>query len=102
MIGVRRSGMWGHVLSYQRPTSLSIIVIVGILSACAGRGPEVVTSIQYDGERRTITTRDVSCVRQPDDSVVILVSEGDVEWSACTSAVIARSRCSESGSATTT
>ncbi len=55
---------------------LLVVATACTLLSCAGGGPEVVTSITFDGEPRTITTRDVSCVRQPDDSVVILVSDG--------------------------
>ncbi|KRE26832.1 hypothetical protein ASG82_09930 [Mycobacterium sp. Soil538] len=53
----------------------TVVLIAGALSGCE-RGPEVETSIEFDGETRTITTSDVSCTRQPDESVVILVSDG--------------------------
>jgi Mycobacterium 19 kDa lipoprotein antigen len=39
------------------------------------RGPEVVTSIVFDGETRSITTTDVTCTKQPDGGLVILVQD---------------------------
>lgn len=51
------------------------VLILGVVTACGG-GPEVVTSIEFDGERHSITTSNVSCARQPDGSVVILVADG--------------------------
>lgn len=63
------------VLVARRCLLPAAALIVGTLASCTS-GPEVVTSIEFDGERRTITTQDVSCIRQPDDSVVILVSGG--------------------------
>jgi len=53
---------------------LTIPLLVSGLVGCQA-GPEVVTSIVFDGESRTITTSDVTCTRQPDGSLVILVSD---------------------------
>lgn len=65
-----------HVAVKRRRYVLpSAALVVGAVASC-GRGPEVVTSLEFDGERRTITTSNVSCARQPDDTVVILVSDG--------------------------
>jgi len=47
---------------------------MGGLVGCQ-RGPEIVTSIVFDGELRTITTSEVFCTRQPDGSLVILVKD---------------------------
>jgi lipoprotein antigen len=38
-------------------------------------GPAVVTSIVFDEENRTITTSNVTCTRQPDGGLVILVQD---------------------------
>lgn len=53
---------------------LAVAVLTGGLTGCE-RGTDIETSIEFDGERRTIVTTKVSCIRQPDESLVILVSE---------------------------
>jgi hypothetical protein len=45
-----------------------------MLSGCE-RGPEIVTSIVFDGVSRSITTPDVTCTRQPGGGLVILVQD---------------------------
>lgn len=45
------------------------------LVGCYHRGPQVETSIKFDGETRTITTNHVACIRQLDGGLVILVTE---------------------------
>jgi Mycobacterium 19 kDa lipoprotein antigen len=45
------------------------------LAAC-DRGPQVVTSIEFDGKRGSIETRDVVCTNQPTGGLVILVDGG--------------------------
>jgi hypothetical protein len=45
------------------------------LAAC-DRGPQVVTSIEFDGKRRSIETKDVVCTNQPTGGLVILVDGG--------------------------
>jgi hypothetical protein len=54
-----------------------ILVAVSLSGALAGcqRGPEVVTSIVFDGETRSITTRNVVCTKQPNGGLVILVQD---------------------------
>ena len=46
----------------------------GGLAGCQ-QGPEVVTSIVFDGESRSITTRKVSCTKQLDGGLVILAQD---------------------------
>ena len=45
------------------------------LVGCYHRGPQVQTSIEFDGEAHTITTSHVACIRQLDGGLVILVTE---------------------------
>jgi hypothetical protein len=49
-------------------------LLVGGLVGCQS-GPDIVTSIVFDGESRTITTPDVTCTRQADGGLVILVQD---------------------------
>jgi hypothetical protein len=49
-------------------------LLFGGLVGCQS-GPKVVTSIEFDGESRIITTSDVTCTRQPDGGLVILVQD---------------------------
>jgi hypothetical protein len=55
--------------------SVSTFVFVLLSSGLVGcdRGPQVVTTIEFDGASRSIATRDVVCTKQPDGGVVILV-----------------------------
>jgi hypothetical protein len=53
---------------------LTVLLLFGGLVGCH-RGPEIVTSIVFDGESRSISTADVVCTRQPDDGLVILVQD---------------------------
>jgi hypothetical protein len=50
------------------------MLLSGGLVGCQ-RGPEVVTSIVFDGDTRSITTTDVTCTTQPDGGLVILVQD---------------------------
>jgi hypothetical protein len=52
-----------------------VSAIVGVMLSGCQRGPEIVTSIVFDGESRSITTRDVLCTRQPGGGLVILVQD---------------------------
>lgn len=45
------------------------------LGGCYHRGPPVQTSIEFDGENRTMTTNHVACIRQLDGGLVIVVTE---------------------------
>jgi hypothetical protein len=61
----------------SRPCSASILVAVslsGVLAGCQ-RGPEVTTSVVFDDVTRTIITSNVTCAKQPDGGLVILVKE---------------------------
>jgi len=57
--------------------SVSTIVTVPLLGALIGcqQGPQVVTSIVFDGESRSITTTDVFCTNQLNGGLVILVQD---------------------------
>jgi hypothetical protein len=57
--------------------SVSTIVTVPLLGALIGcqKGPQVVTSIVFDGESRSITTTDVFCTHQLNGGLVILVQD---------------------------
>lgn len=50
------------------------VLLAGGLVGCQ-RGPQVVTSIVFDGETRSITTTKVICTKQPDGGLVILVQD---------------------------
>ncbi|MFG1933857.1 lipoprotein LpqH [Mycobacterium sp. NPDC048908] len=52
--------------------SLTAVWLVAGLVGCQ-RGPDIVTSIVFDGAVRSITTSEVSCTKQPDGALVILV-----------------------------
>ena len=56
---------------------MSTIVTVPLLGALIGcqQGPQVVTSIVFDGESRSITTTDVFCTNQLNGGLVILVQD---------------------------
>jgi hypothetical protein len=56
---------------------VSIVVVAPISSGLVGcdRGPQVVTTIEFDGATRSITTTDVACAKQPDGGLVILVQD---------------------------
>lgn len=55
-------------------TLLGALVLVG-LAGCH-RGSQVVTSIEFDGKSRTISTDDVTCTKQLDGGLLILVLGG--------------------------
>jgi hypothetical protein len=52
-----------------------VSTVVAVLLVGCQRGPEVVTSIVFDGETRSITTTDVVCTKQPNGGLVILVQD---------------------------
>ena len=56
---------------------MSTIVTVPLLGALIGcqQGPQVVTSIVFDGESRSITITDVFCTNQLNGGLVILVQD---------------------------
>jgi hypothetical protein len=59
-----------------RPMAGFVAVLVSVgLTACT-RGPQVVTSIEFDGKRRSIETTDVVCTNQPTGGLVIMVNGG--------------------------
>jgi hypothetical protein len=53
---------------------VTLLLSVGLV-AC-NRGPQIVTSIEFDGNHRTMETRDVVCTNQPTGGLVILVDGG--------------------------
>ena len=56
-------------------SALAMAVLVsGGLAGC-DKGPDIVTSIEFDGATRTITTPAVICTKQPDGSLVILAQD---------------------------
>jgi hypothetical protein len=59
-----------------RPMASFVAVLLSAGLVACNRGPQVVTSIEFDGDRRTIETRDVGCTNQPTGGLVILVSGG--------------------------
>jgi len=62
------------------PAARSMASVVGVLLSVAlvgcDPGPQIVTSIVFDGETRSIETRDVVCTKQFDGGLVILVKGG--------------------------
>jgi hypothetical protein len=56
--------------------SVSIVVAVLLSGGLVGcyRGPQVVTSIVFDGETRSITSADVVCTKQVNGDLLILVA----------------------------
>jgi hypothetical protein len=55
-------------------STLVSVLLSGGLVGC-DRGPQVVTTIEFDGATRSIATRDVVCTKQPDGGLVILVRD---------------------------
>jgi hypothetical protein len=52
------------------------VLLAGTLGGCARPREDIVTTIEFDGERRTISTANVTCTRFPDGGLVVLVSDG--------------------------
>jgi Mycobacterium 19 kDa lipoprotein antigen len=50
-------------------------LLMGIVVGCAP-GPNIVTTLVFDGQNRTITTNRVSCTNQADGRLLILVDGG--------------------------
>ena len=55
--------------------STAVVALLLALAGCAG-GPDVTTKLVFDGQRRTITTKKVSCTNQPGGRLLILVDGG--------------------------
>jgi hypothetical protein len=53
---------------------VAVLLSVGLVGC--DKGPDVVTSIEFDGKTRSFTTKKAVCTRQPDGGLVILVSDG--------------------------
>jgi hypothetical protein len=60
----------------DRPMASLVAVLLSVGLVACNRGPQIVTSIEFDGIHRTIETRDVVCTNQPTGGLVILVSGG--------------------------
>ena len=58
--------------------SMSSVVAVLLLIGLVGcnKGPQVMTSIEFDGKSRSIETKDVVCTKQLNGGLVILVKGG--------------------------
>jgi hypothetical protein len=50
-------------------------LLMGMVAGCAG-GPDIVTTLVFDGQNRTISTNRVSCTNQADGRLLILVDGG--------------------------
>jgi hypothetical protein len=59
-----------------RPMAGFVAVLLAVGLAACNRAPQVVTSIEFDGNSRTIETRDVVWTNQPTGGLVILVNGG--------------------------
>jgi hypothetical protein len=64
-----------HRLTARSVPALVTALLCWGLVGCYHRGPQVDTSIEFDGETRTIITNHVACIRQLDGGLVILVTE---------------------------
>ena len=59
-----------------RPMANFVAVLLSVGLAACHQGPQVVTSIEFDGKRRSIETTNVVCTKQPTGGLVILVDGG--------------------------
>jgi hypothetical protein len=53
-----------------------VAVLFSVGRVGCNRGPQVVTSIEFDGNSRSIATKDVVCTKQLNGGLVILVDDG--------------------------
>jgi len=63
-----------HARGHGRVSAAVVVLLLGGLVGCQ-RGPEVVTSIVFDGESRSITTTHATCTKQFDGGLVILMQD---------------------------
>jgi hypothetical protein len=63
-----------HTRGHGRVSAAAVVLFLGGLVGCQ-RGPEVVTSIVFDGESRSITTRHMTCTKQFGGGLVILAQD---------------------------
>jgi hypothetical protein len=61
-------------LTAHSVSTIISVLLSGALTGCQ-QGPQVVTSIVFDGETRSITTTDVVCTSQLNGGLVILVQD---------------------------
>jgi hypothetical protein len=59
----------------SRPLAQLTVALLSVALVGCQKGPEIETSIVFDGESRSIKTADVICTRQPDGGLVILVQD---------------------------
>lgn len=59
-----------------RPMAGFVAVLLAVGVVACSKGPQVTTSIEFDGNSRSIETRDVVCTKQPGGGLVILVNGG--------------------------
>jgi hypothetical protein len=58
-----------------RLAPIGAAVLTGMMVACS-HAPDIVTTLVFDGQNRTITTNKVSCTNQADGRLLILVDGG--------------------------
>jgi hypothetical protein len=56
--------------------SMIVAVLLSIEPAGCDHRPQTTTSIEFDGQSRSIVTQDVVCTKQPDGGLVIVVTDG--------------------------
>jgi Mycobacterium 19 kDa lipoprotein antigen len=59
-----------------RPMARIVAVLFSVGLVGCNQGPQVVTSIEFDGNSRSIATKDVVCTKQLNGGLVILVDDG--------------------------
>ncbi|MEN3319976.1 MAG: hypothetical protein V7643_3377 [Mycobacterium sp.] len=52
----------------------AVLLVVGLIGC--NRGPQVTTSIEFDGNSRSVATNDVVCTKQLNGGLVIVVKDG--------------------------
>jgi hypothetical protein len=63
-----------HKLTARWVSTIVTVLLLGALVGCR-QGPQVVTSIVFDGETRSITTTEVVCTNQLNGGLLILVQD---------------------------
>jgi len=65
----------GAIAANRSWAAVGTALVLAALVGC-NRGPVVETTLVFDGQTRTISTNDVSCVNQLDGKLVIFVDDG--------------------------
>src|SRR4029078_8578559 len=66
---MRCGGLTWHLVS----AAVAMLFLAGVVGC--DKGPDIVTSIEFDGATRTIKTTNVMCTKQPDGGLVILAQD---------------------------